>query len=457
MALGLGVVAGLGGEDGDVVRVSDVANDRAGHVYVCGTFEGFVDFDVRRNRAYVLDTFRRRDGGGFERFGVDGFAAKYTADGRLIWARQVQLTGDGTARVGSIGRMAVEGDGEVVLTGSFDGTVDFNPLRGRYALTSETAGEAFAWKLDEGGRVVWAAGLGRLVEGGTGSVGRAVAVDAAGDAVVTGEAFPEGGEEDGVAFVSRLDGGTGEVAYGREVGLSTGGPLALVGNAVAADPEGHVYVTGGQVGGLAEGFVAKVNRRGNTVWARSLGDSLFGSGGGQGVAVTRRGGVFVVGSFSGNGLFANVPRLSNGTTDAYLALFDAEGDVDWVRHWGGQNGEAFADDVVIDAGGRAVVSGVFGQEVDFDTGGGRRIREAGDRRDFYVARFFADGVFSTVATFGGRQGKPTTLAGVSASRSGGVIFGASFDRVFDFDPGVGQAEVDAGLGENGVWVRLDEV
>src|SRR3954468_12780500 len=62
---------GVGSTGAD--RVVSVAADRAGNVFVTGTYQGTVDFDPGAGTAEL-------SGGG-------GFVARYAADGTLVWAR----------------------------------------------------------------------------------------------------------------------------------------------------------------------------------------------------------------------------------------------------------------------------------------------------------------------------------------------------------------------------------
>jgi hypothetical protein len=77
--------------------------------------------------------------------------------------------------------LAVDGAGAVYLTGSFSGTLSFNPAGGAN-LTSAGGNDIFVTKLDTNGAFQWA-----VSAGGTGDdSGNAIAVDSFGDVYVTG-------------------------------------------------------------------------------------------------------------------------------------------------------------------------------------------------------------------------------------------------------------------------------
>src|SRR3954471_1078681 len=92
---------GIGSTGAD--RAVSVAADRAGNVFVTGTYQGTVDFDPGAGSALLA-------GGG-------GFVAKYAADGTFAWARG--FVGTTPAKV------AVDNGGSVYFAGNFNGTVDF--------------------------------------------------------------------------------------------------------------------------------------------------------------------------------------------------------------------------------------------------------------------------------------------------------------------------------------------
>ena len=78
--------------------------------------------------------------------GPDVFVAKYTAAGAPLWARRAGSTG------GDMKAVAVDGQGNVVVTGYFQGTVDF----GAGPLTSAGGYDIFVLKYSAAGGLPWA-------------------------------------------------------------------------------------------------------------------------------------------------------------------------------------------------------------------------------------------------------------------------------------------------------------
>jgi hypothetical protein len=132
----------MGGSDSD--QGNAIATDANGNVYVTGDFEGTADFDPSAGTANLTSTGT-----------LDIFLAKYDASGNLLWANRMggQLTDRGNS-------LAVDGSGNVVVTGGFRGIVDFDPSVGTANLTSVGNQDIFVAKYDASGNYLWANGMG---------------------------------------------------------------------------------------------------------------------------------------------------------------------------------------------------------------------------------------------------------------------------------------------------------
>ena len=76
--------------------------------------------------------------------------------------------------------IAVDSADNIIVAGTFVGTVDFNPGSGTFELTAAGT-DAFVLKLNSAGGFLWAVHL-----GGVGRVHREIAVDSADNIIVTG-------------------------------------------------------------------------------------------------------------------------------------------------------------------------------------------------------------------------------------------------------------------------------
>lgn len=150
-------VQALGGTGTD--RGCRIATDAAGNSYVVGEFSGTAAFR----------------GGNLSAAGAtDVFLAKWSAGGFPLWARR--FGGTGSERVSGL---ALDSTGQVLLAGSFSGTIDFGGL----SLTSGGGTEeVFLLKSDRVGGALWA----RKASGLHVAAGASVVADDMGNVFLTG-------------------------------------------------------------------------------------------------------------------------------------------------------------------------------------------------------------------------------------------------------------------------------
>jgi beta-propeller repeat-containing protein len=304
----------LGGGDDD--RGNGVSVDAFGDVYVAGTTSSS-DFPSAGGFATSL-------GGP-----TDAFVAKVNAAGSsLAWSSYLGGVDD---EYGS--SVAVDTSGNVYVAGTTYSS-DF-PASGGFDASLDGLEDAFVTKVDAtGSSLVWSSYLG----GGDLDEGYAVAVDAGGNAYVTGYTvstdFPSPGGFDtsfdaaGQAFVTKVDAAGSSLLWSSYLG----GSDFDEGFGVAVDGSGNVYVTGDTFstdfpspGGFdtsfdlaGEAFVTKVDAAGSSLaWSSYLGGGDSDTG--NGVAVGS-GNVYVTGytfstDFPSPGGFAT---SLDGTLDAFV-------------------------------------------------------------------------------------------------------------------------------------------
>lgn len=289
-----------------------VAVDPAGNVVITGSLYGTVDF-----------------GGGplASGFFHDIFAAKYDPNGNHVWSKRF---GDSDYQYGS--RVALDGAGNVVLTGQVKGSVSFGGPSVQWTDSSMTF-TMYVVKLDPNGDHIWTRSFGY-------SVRRAypVAIDGDGNVVVSGTVDWDG--------VVPIDFGCGPHAFqyfGGDIFVAKYGPSGTcqwsklfagnsnldIGAAIAIDAQNDIILTGhtnsGSFdigGGIPSGtnskdvFVAKFNPAGTHLWSRLYVVSNIQET--WSTAIDPIGNVFVTGSYESVADFGNGPMPSAGSHDAYL-------------------------------------------------------------------------------------------------------------------------------------------
>jgi hypothetical protein len=214
---------------------ADLAVTAAGTVYVAGSFDGTVDFDPSARTKNVSSGSARA-----------GFVLKLDTNGIFGWVspfvgKKVGST-DGASGATSI---TLDSSGNVIVGGTFNGTVDFNPGSGTTYLATQSGG--FITKLNSSGSLVWVKPL--LGDAATFVYG--LDTDATGNIYATGTYSGTVDLDPGTGVYSRTTVGQSDMyvmkltSSGNFLWAETfGGSGNDVSFAIAVDPAGNVYTAG---------------------------------------------------------------------------------------------------------------------------------------------------------------------------------------------------------------------
>jgi hypothetical protein len=221
-------------------RASSVGTDKAGNVYLCGTFEGTVDFNPDpRKTNYVTGSGNS----------MNGYVLELTGSGAFGWVSPfVAKTAQSPGAYVVPQDLALDPTGNIIIGGQYKGQADFNPdPKIDYRLPNIGVNyDGFVAKLSPTGALAWATPLGGASE-------VSVAVDAAGSVYGTGQfggsngpftpgfGLPPvtGNSSTLSTFVAGLS-AAGSVNWA----LTFGGTSSTLGDAIAVDAAGTVYVAG---------------------------------------------------------------------------------------------------------------------------------------------------------------------------------------------------------------------
>ena len=353
--------------------------------------------------------------------------------------------------------VAIGPGSEVVITGSFHGTVDFDPGPGETTLTATNGASAFIAKYSQDGALIWVRGI----FGEDDVVGNDVVVDGYGYIGIVGDFqstadFDPGpnlvqdtsrGEED--IFLLRLD------PNGNYDWHWTGGSnRSDTGTGIAVGPGEHLYITGSFEKDLAfdpapskirlssngddDAFVARFTSYGEVLWARGWGGS--GDDVGEAVGVDRNGRVFTVGTFEGRDVdldptWTGAEFSSAGKKDIFLTVLEKDSSWRWSTPFGGP-GEDRVTDLVVTLDGAFYMTGRFDNTADFDHfGAGGEITSKGEA-DIFLLKYNGVQSFAWVEGFG--AGRTDRGASLSSDPVGNITMLAAFEQTVDFDPGPGE-------------------
>lgn len=353
----------------------------------------------------------------------------------------------------SVHDMGVDASGNTYLSGSFEGTVDFDPGPGQ-AVRTAPAGVKLGYvaKFTSTGALSWVDTL--TVGNGTASAVH-IAVSTGGDIFVSSDFVGDfltiqdatgsqlGGTSVGTRsnlFVAKI--GTNGIAQWATT-LGTTNPVELEDADVATDGVGGVYVAGtfrpvgvdstvnlgvATLTGRAEDqnlMVLKLSDGGNIgnfVWANqtSANDLPRAAVSNAYLAVDRDGGVGVAGNFTNQLVFDSVPVI-NQEDGAFVARLDSAGDWAAASQFGSSGTGRGITGVAMDSTSRLYVAGYFSTFTDLDPGSADFSLDPGAESDGFVARLNPDLSAVFIRNY---------FFGISNVKSGGIAIGADdFVRV----------------------------
>lgn len=406
-----------------------VARDQAGNLYITRNFLG---------SSTSSDTDLTSAGDN------DGFIAKFSAEGTLIWAHR--FGGQGSVFPLAI---AVDGAGNSYVTGYYFGG---SLTAGAVTLAAHVGDSFFVLKFNDQGNAVWGH---RSGNSGDGTRGLGIAANAAGRVWVTGEylspttvnGFAIGNVNStwSGGFLLSLD-TNGSILWGQAMGNASSNGRSLRGSSVAVDPADNAFIAGRLAGNINfpgivvssssntyNGFIAKFDTSGTLHWVNTTTGDNYAEV--RGIAVDALGQAYVTGEFFYNLTVGSTQLTRAGgplsTRDVWVAKLDAEGAFLWAIRGGGTGWDE-GKGIALDRAGNAFVTGIlqgsgtFG-EVSFSTAGT-------STDDAFVAKVNPAGTTLWVRTSGSLAMKSgrglvvdpsgnSYVAGIVASPSSNARFG----------------------------------
>ena len=190
--------------------------------------------------------------------------------------------------------------------------------------------------------------------------------------------------------------------------------------------EGTMDAGGGALtSDVADMSLVKLDKDGNHLWSKLLGGPLNQVGQ---VVPDGQGGIILTGQMEGSMDLGAGPLVSEGGFDAFIARFDAAGDLLWNKSFGGP-GYQNAGQARIDPMGNIVLSGRFEQSIDLGEG---PLTSAGDH-DAYVAKLDLEGNLLWSRSFG--DPNQQLAVNVQTDRAGNILFTGFFVGSIDFGGG----------------------
>ncbi|MCO4293795.1 gliding motility-associated C-terminal domain-containing protein [Solitalea sp. MAHUQ-68] len=229
-------------------------------------------------------------------------------------------------------------------------------------------------------------------------------------------------------------------------GTGIGGNLNDYGTSIAVDQQGNTFVTGSfndvvsfgtkniTSKGLSDIFLAKYDLNGNLIWVKSFGSA--NSDEPKSLAIDGTGNVYLAGFISG-------PTDFNPPTNSAIVgskggpdLFIASFDNNGNYRWtysAGNTGNDVANSIAIDKNNDVYLTGTFTDKVAFNPAQPTQLTGASNSADVYIVKYSNTGAFNWVINMG-ENGSPNIGYKVTVDNDLNAYITGELQGSVDFDP-----------------------
>jgi hypothetical protein len=351
-------------------------------------------------------------------------------------------------------------NGDVIITGAYSGTSDFDPGPDTLFLPDAPGYNGFIARYDTLGNLVWAKNVANAPI-------RQLAVDSQGNIYLTGNFqylvdFDPGPETHFISanasrdiFILKLD-NEGQFVWVKHFGYVD----INEGYCIGVDEEQNVYASGIYRGSIDldpgpdtllytatndfDAFILKLNINGDLVWGKGMG--WYSTSAASSMEILPDGTMFLAGSFydsihfeiSDSTLTLFAPAYTNA--NSFIAKANPDGEFIWAKQLG-LTSSTVSKDLIIDPEGNVLSTGVFWGIPDFDPGPDSYFMSAESSSGTYVSKLDANGDFIWASRFVGSQ--VVNPKGMAVDSEGAVYITGIFGQTADFNPDGSSYFIDA--------------
>lgn len=319
----------------------------------------------------------------------DFYISKYDANGTFISAFIIGSSGIDVAR-----SLAIDQNNDIIVTGYFNGTVDFDPSStAASTLLSNGGNDIFLAKYSTSGTLIWAKSF-----GSSGSdFGTKVLVDNQGNIFLTGN------------FSGTID----------------IDPSTAVNNLVSL--------------GSTDVVLAKFDSNGNLITGKSFGN--IGAESAIDIALDATKKCYITGNFAGTVDFDPSTSTSfsltnaNGAFDVYVCKFDSLLNFQWAKQLVSAS-TAQPNDIAIDNTGNILLAGYFNLaaiDLDLSPTSTATFAANGGGENAFIAKYDSNGNYFWGGAFGNSAANGSRAMNIWSDNAGNIISTGYFVGLVDFD------------------------
>lgn len=362
----------FGGTSWDVAN--SVGVDSEGNITVFGRFAGVTDFDPS-------DSDFEMDSGDMGSI----YFVQFNTDGEFNWAKS--LIGNSSLQSGET--MTVNTDDEIILTGGFKGTIDFDPSDED---ASETVGESFSElfiaKYSSSGEFIWV----EVIEGTGYKSAFEVAVNNDGDIYTAG-------------------------TYTNTIDLDP-----------SAETDTHINTSG-----AGNGFIVALSESGEFIWGADLASDSYSS---ISALKIKDDYIAIAGNFAGTADFDFGEGVENRNSseghNTFIQKLNTDGELIWVNSYETDSYLGNIAGLVINSFNEIIVSGKFYDEMDFDHSADTEIKTSSGLADGFIHQVSPTGEFQRVYIISGEMDQEPT--GIAISNANELYTYGVYQNEIIFEP-----------------------
>jgi gliding motility-associated-like protein len=396
------------------------------------------------------------------------FIQKLDSSGKFLWAKCIMAS----ARINDI---TLDDNNNVIVTGHFSGTADFDPSPNVFNMTATGAiTDIFIVKMDPSGNFIWAKSMGGPEE----DWGSSVSTDALGNIYCCGHYNQSADLDPGPGvfnvttvnstfFIVKLN-SAGIFIWAKSMGF--GNIFSYDDYQITCDHDGNIFSTGRfdntadfdpgpgvynltGTGLHTDVFIQKLDSSGNFIWAKSISGSRLEVC--QSFVIDANNNLLSTGFFDGTVDFdpgTGVFNLSTIYTSSYVHKLDANGNFIWVKFIGRDSANAFSSDIDVDSNNDAYITGVFYDTIDFDPGPATyNLSPFENSIGMFILKLDATGNFSWVKFMGGHDYYSWSTS-IALDAINNVYTTGTFSDTVDFDPDAGIYNL-TNLGSSDIFIQ----
>lgn len=375
-------------------KVSSVAVDSNQQIVITGYFSGIMDADPGPG-------VNNLSSAGVE----DVFLIKLDSNGNHIWSRKF-----GGSNADMATDLIITANHNLMVTGSFTNTVDFDPGAGSALVSSAGLTDAFIIRFDSNGIYQWVKTFGSS----NNDMANSIVENDSLELYITG------------SFKGTVDMDPGIGTYNLSSVFSTDDVVIL-----------------------------KLNEQGVFKWAKTIGGN--GVDIGSAVKTDGNGNLILTGIFNNSvdfdpGAGSDI-QSSHGGDDVFLLKLDSGGVYHWANSYG-DNSNDKTGNLNIDGSNRIYHTGTFSGTVDFDPGLSTfNLNSTGGSEDIFVQRINEDGSLGWAFGMGGVGNDHGWNLTIDITGSLGLV--GDFQNTMDADPGPAMYNLNSTSVSDGYLINLN--